>query len=149
MTIMEKVIALHEVDLFAHMGTEELSYVAAIAEEDQFDTGEAIFAANEPADSLHLILSGAVSVYQGEQEIFEARRGDSLGALALLDGEPWLLGSRVKEPTQSLRIDRETFLDLLSDYPSITQAILGNLVKRVRRLVQASQTDANTGSTNA
>jgi CRP-like cAMP-binding protein len=142
MTIMEKVLALHEVELFTQMGTEELSFVAAITEEDQFDTNEQIFKENDPADSFHLILSGSVSVYQGDQEIFVAGPGDTLGALALLDGEPWLFASRVKEPVRTLRIDRETFLDLLSDYPGITQAILGTLVRRVRRLVKASHVDS-------
>lgn len=135
MTVMEKVLALHEVDLFEHMATEELSILASITEEDQLDAGEEIFREDEPADSLNLILSGKVRVLRGGQEIFVAGSNETLGALSMLDGEPWLFSAHVEEPTHVLRIDRETFLDAISDHPGILQAILRSLVRKVRRLV--------------
>ncbi len=135
MTIMEKVLALHEVDLFEHMGTEDLSILAAIAEEEQFDKGDKLFEENEPADSLSLIISGKVLVLKDSREIFVAAPGDALGALSMLDAEPWLFSGEVREPTEVLRIDRETFLDSIADHPSIIEAILRSLVRKVRRLV--------------
>lgn len=139
MTIMEKVLALHEVELFDNISTEELSVLAAIAEEDQFDAGSKVIAENEPADSLNLILSGKVRVMRGEQEIFVAGPNDTLGALSLLDGEPWLFSAEVVEFTQVLRIDRETFLDVASDHPGIIEGILRSLSSRIRRLVEGAQ----------
>lgn len=139
MTIMEKVLALHEVELFNNISTEELSVLAAIAEEDQFDAGSKVIAENEPADSLNLILSGKVRVMRGEQEIFVAGPNDTLGALSLLDGEPWLFSAEVVEFTQVLRIDRETFLDVASDHPGIIEGILRSLSSRIRRLVEGAQ----------
>lgn len=139
MTIMEKVLALHEVELFNNISTEELSVLAAIAEEDQFDAGSKVIAENEPADSLNLILSGKVRVMRGEQEIFVAGPNDTLGALSLLDGEPWLFSAEVVEFTQVLRIDRETFLDVASDHPGIIEGILRSLSSRIRRLVDGAQ----------
>ncbi len=135
MTIMEKVLALHEVDLFEHMGTEDLSILAAITEEDQFDKGDKLFSENEPADSLSLIISGKVLVLKDSREIFVAGPGDALGALSMLEGDPWLFSGEVREPTEILRIDRETFLDVIADHPSIIEAILRSLVRKVRRLV--------------
>ena len=137
MTIMEKVLALHEVDLFSQMDTEELSILAAIAEEDQFDPGEQIFKEQEPSDSLNLILSGQVRILRGGQEIFVAGPSDTLGALSLLDGQPWLFGAEVTATTEVLRIDRSTFLDVMADHPRITEGILRTLVKKIRRLVDA------------
>jgi CRP/FNR family cyclic AMP-dependent transcriptional regulator len=137
---MEKVLALHEVELFDNISTEELSVLAAIAEEDQFDAGSKVIAENEPADSLNLILSGKVRVMRGEQEIFVAGPNDTLGALSLLDGEPWLFSAEVIELTQVLRIDRETFLDVASDHPGIIEGILRSLSSRIRRLVEGAQT---------
>ena len=135
MTIMEKVLALHEVDLFAHMDTEELSILASIAEEDQYDAGEPVFKEQEPTDSLNLILSGKVRVVRGGQEIFVAGPNDTLGALSLLDGQPWLFGAEVIETTEVLRIDRSTFLDVMADHPRITEGILRTLVDKIRKLV--------------
>ena len=135
MTIMEKVLALHEVELFANMSTEELSVLASIAEEDQFDPGNRIIDENEPADSLNLVLTGQVQVKRGEQEIFVAGPNDTLGALSMLDGEPWLFSAEVVEHTTVLRIDRETFLDAAADHPGITENILRSLTARIRRLV--------------
>jgi CRP-like cAMP-binding protein len=132
---MEKVLALHEVDLFSHMDTEELSILAAIAEEDQFDPGETVFKEQEPSDSLTLILSGKVRVLRRGQEILVAGPGDTLGALSLLDGQPWRFGAEVFEMTEVLRIDRTTFLDVMADHPRITEGILRTLVEKIRRLV--------------
>jgi CRP-like cAMP-binding protein len=137
---MEKVLALHEVDLFGHMSTEELAILAAIAEVNEYAAGEAIFQQNEPADSLNLIVSGSVQVRRGKQDILTAGPNDTLGAMSLLDGEPWPFSTPVKEPATVLRIDRETFLDVIADHPRILEAILRNLVTKVRRLVNTEVT---------
>ena len=137
MTIMEKVLALHEVELFSHMDTEELSILASIAEEAAYDKGDPVFKENEVADSLNLVLSGSVQVLRDDVEIFRAGPTDTIGALSLLDGEPWLFSAVVLEPTQVLRIDRETFLDVMADHPGITQAVLRSLVTKVRKLVDS------------
>ena len=147
MTIMEKVLALHEVELFANISTEELSVLASIAEEDQFDAGSKIIAENEPADSLNLILSGQVKVMRGDQEIFVAGPNDTLGALSMLDGEPWLFSAEVMEHTEVLRIDRETFLDIASDHPGIIEGILRSLTSRIRRLVDTPLSGPRSGDT--
>ena len=89
MTIMEKVLALHEVELFAHMATEQLSILASISEEKQFQPGSLLIAENEPADCLSLVVSGKVTVKRGDQEILVAGAADTLGAMSMLDGEPW------------------------------------------------------------
>jgi len=148
MTIMEKVLALYEVELFQDMATEELSMLASIAEEESFDAGEMIFSEEEATDSLNLLISGKVQILRGQQEIFVAGSKDALGTLSMLDGRPWLFTAKVIEPTHVLRIDRETFLDLVADHPGIIEAILSSLVSRVRKLVDAplaapSQPDQN------
>ena len=137
MTIMEKVLALHEVDIFRQMSSEELSILASIAEEDQFDKGAELFREQEPADSLSLILSGEVRVLRSGNEIFVAGPYETLGALSMLDGDPWLFSAVASAPTRVLRINREAFLDVASDHPGIIEAILSNLTKRIRRLVNA------------
>ena len=136
MTIMEKVLALYEVELFGDMSTEELSVLAAIAEEDQYDAGERIFETNEPADSLNLILSGRVRVMRDGHEIFVAGPRDTLGTLSMLDGEPWLFSAEVLETTEVLRLDRDTFLDVAADHPGIMEALLRSLTSRIRRLLK-------------
>ncbi|MBD3258286.1 cyclic nucleotide-binding domain-containing protein [candidate division GN15 bacterium] len=137
MTIMEKVLALHDVDLFGLMDTEELSILATIAEEDQFDSHDELFRKDDPAESLYLVLSGEVRVVRDNQEIFVAGPTDALGTLSILDAEPWLFSAIATEPTKVLRIDRETFLDVIADHQKITEAILRSLVKKVRNLVNS------------
>lgn len=137
MTIMEKVLALYEVELFEDMATEELSMLASIAEEESYDAGESLFDENEATDSLNLLISGKVQILRGDQEIFVAGSHDALGTLSMLDGRPWLFTAKVIEPAHVLRIDRETFLDLIADHPGIIEALLRSLVSRVRKLVDS------------
>jgi len=145
---MEKVLALNEVDLFSHMTTEELSILATIAEEVHLSSGEPLIRENSPSDSLQLLLSGRVRVTRGHQEIFVAGANDTLGALSLMDGQPWPFGAEVLEPTDVLRIDRETFLDVLADHTRMTEAILQSLVKKVRRLVDTPVSGPPTDDAN-
>ena len=132
MTIMEKVLALHEVELFANMSTEELSVLASIAEEDQFDAGSRVIAKHESADSLNLVLTGKVQVKRGEQEIFVAGPSDTLGALSMLHGEPWLFSAEVIEPTTVLVDIRFKLVEVVAVLTRARQMAIATLADVLR-----------------
>ena len=61
MTIIERVLLLQNVDLFADVTTEQLSYIAAIGREIEVDSGKVLYRESDLADGMYLVISGAVA----------------------------------------------------------------------------------------
>ena len=135
LTAVEKVILLQGVDIFSEVPTEQLAYLAAILDEENFAEGETIYQAQDHADSMFLVVEGRVRLHRGELEITVAAGGDTFGTWALFDQEPRVSAATALEQTQVLRLNTDNFIDLLADNIGITQGVLKALVNRVRGLI--------------
>jgi CRP/FNR family transcriptional regulator, cyclic AMP receptor protein len=135
LTVVEKVIFLQEVDVFSEVPTEQLAYLAAIAEEESFSQGEFIYREQDPAEAMYLVVEGKVRLHRGSLDITVADPGDPFGTWALFDDEPRVSAATVLEEARLLRLNKEEFVDLLADNVGITQGVLKALVKRMRGLV--------------
>lgn len=135
LSTIEKVIFLQDVDIFENISTEDLSHVAAITEEVEYQANTVLFKEGEISDSMYLVIAGKVRLTRGDQELLIAKEKDDFGTWALFDDEPRVATATTIEETRLLRIDREEFVDLLADYVAITQSILKTMAKRLRRLL--------------
>lgn len=133
-TIIEKVILLQEVDIFSEVPTELLAYLAAVAEEFDFEAGRVIFQEGDDADVMYQVVSGAVRLHRGDTEVTVARVGQPFGTWALFDDEQRVVSATAVEAGQALAIAREDFVDVLADNVQVTQAILRGMVRRLRGL---------------
>lgn len=136
LTIVEKVIILQRIDVFSSVPTEQLQYLAAIAEEVRFDDGAVVFKEGDRSDALYIVLHGRVRLTQQNEDIAVAGEHEAFGTWALFDDEPRLVDATAVEDCRSLRIDREDFIDLLADHVQITEAVLKTVVKRLRNLAR-------------
>lgn len=135
LSIVERVIFLQNVDVFAEIPSEQLSYLAAIAEERTFTAGEDIYKLNDPSTALYVVLDGKVRLHRDGRDIAVAETSAPFGTWALFDDKPRVTGATAEEDTRTLCIYRDDFLDLLSDHSRITEGVLKTLVTRLRRLV--------------
>lgn len=136
LTVIEKVIFLQNVDVFTDVPTEELAYLAAIADEVEYKEGNDIYRQDDPSDALYVVLGGKVRLYQGDKDVKVAEAKDAFGTWALLDEAPRLMTATPLEDAQLLRVDREDFFDLLADHTQITQGVFKTVVKRQRKLTE-------------
>ncbi len=136
LSVIEKVIFLQNVNVFAEVPTEQLALLAAIAEEVSFMEGDVVYKENDPSDALYLVLEGRVRLLRDQKEIAVADNKEAFGTWALFDEEPRVVTATADEDTHLLRIDREDFVDLLADHVQIAQGILKTVVKRLRGLVE-------------
>lgn len=134
--IVEKVIALEAVELLQNLAPEQLAQIASIAREVRLPPDRVILDPAQAADSLYVILDGAVELSRNGQTLATAHQNEVLGAWALFDTEPMPVSARTIEDTRLLRIARDDFYDLLSDNAEITAAIFSTLVRRFRKLVE-------------
>lgn len=136
LTVIEKVIFLQNVDVFADVPTEDLAYLAAIADEVNIKSGEEIFRENEPSDALYLVLDGKVRLHRDGKEITTAASKEAFGTWALFDQAPRVVTATAASDCQLLRIDREDFYDLLAGHVQITQGVFKTVVNRLRNLME-------------
>jgi len=133
LNIVEKVIALEGVEVFADLIPEQLSRIAAIANEVQFAPGAIILDESKRLDALYVIVDGAIELRHGDEPLSTVGRDYALGMWAMFeDTDPMHVTARAIEDTRLLRIDREDFYELLADHAEITSVMFSTLVKRVR-----------------
>jgi CRP-like cAMP-binding protein len=136
--IVEKVIALEDVEVFSDLTPDQLARVAAIAKEVRLAPGELVLDGTKRIEALYVIVEGAVDVQHGDEKLLSLRPGQVLGTWAIFeDPDPAWVTARALEDTRVLRIDREDFYELLADHSEITSAIFSTLIKRFRNTQQA------------
>ena len=143
LTTIEKVIFLQNVDVFDQVPTEQLAYLAAIAEEATFTAEGEIYREESPADALYLVLDGKVRLHREGREITVAGVHEAFGTWALFDQSPRVATATALEDCHLLRINRDDFVDLLAENVHITEGVLKTVVGRLRGLVERVGLDAN------
>jgi CRP-like cAMP-binding protein len=139
LTIVERVIFLQKVNIFQDIPTEQLSYLAAIAEEVHYSEGEEIYKEGDPSDSLYIVLSGLVKLDRDGRQIGDAGEGEVLGKWALFHDTARITGATAVQDSQLLCIHRDDFQDLLTDHSQINESILKQLAVSLMGLMDTAE----------
>mgnify|MGYP005631038485 CR=1 FL=1 len=134
-TTLDKTIILKGVNLFSGLISEEVFQIAQIAIEERYLAEEVIFREGDVGDSMFIIIDGSVSVYNQKKEITTLEKGECFGEMALLDREPRSSSIRAVTDTAVLKIDEESFYELVSGNIEIIQGIVKILSKRLRQSI--------------
>jgi hypothetical protein len=134
MLTIERVICLKAVPMFAEASEEILADVAELLEEVEAKKGQVVFEKGAAGDSLYIVLSGRVRVYDGARTIVELGEKEIFGELALLDPEPRVASVAAVEDTRLFRLDREAFAELMAGNIEIVRGVLHVLCERLRAI---------------
>jgi CRP-like cAMP-binding protein len=131
--------ALARCPLFWHADDHILRSLAKSLRRRRFRRNEVIFHQGDPGDSLHVVAVGAVKIVlpspEGEEAIIATLRpGDFFGELALVDGAPRSATATALEPSDTLVLPRQVFIELLDTLPGLRDALLVGLARELRRL---------------
>jgi CRP/FNR family transcriptional regulator, cyclic AMP receptor protein len=140
--------------LLADVPSDELQQVLTIARRRPFDRGEVVFHEGDPADSLHLIVSGRFAVRirtpLGDTTLLAIYgRGDAFGEMALV-APPIARSATVValEAAETRSVFREDFEALRKRHPGVDRVLVSLLADRIRemneRLLEAHYVDAET-----
>jgi CRP/FNR family transcriptional regulator, cyclic AMP receptor protein len=130
--LVERVAALHRVDLFADVPGRVLAAVAEGAAEVRATPGELLIEQGAVEAHLYAVVEGRVRVHRGEQTLVELGPGATVGELAVLVPQPRAASVTSLEPTLVLRVDKAVLDDLLADWPELTEGVIAALVARLR-----------------
>jgi HEAT repeat protein len=134
---VEKVLLLKSANLFAGLESEELAALAEIALEKEFPAGEIVFEEGQPGVYLYILVHGKIEVFHrvnsDEYSIATLGEKECFGEMAILNDEPRSASVRALEPTQVLKIDRNSFRELITERPEISFAIFKILSDRLKQ----------------
>jgi CRP/FNR family transcriptional regulator, cyclic AMP receptor protein len=131
-TTVEKVLFLKGVDLFGSIAGEELSHIAQITDEVEYDHSQEIFAEGDQGDAMYLIVDGDVQVHSHGQVLAKLTTNQCFGEMAILDAEPRSADVTALSAITLLRIQRDDFHEILAEKPEISLGIIQVLTNRLR-----------------
>jgi CRP-like cAMP-binding protein len=134
LTTLEKVLLLQNVDLFSRVSSEQLCYLAAIAEEAVVPPGRVLYGEGDAPDGLYVIISGSILMRRNGEEIDRISPNGAFGVWALFDDEPRLTTAESAEESRLLFVPREGFYDVLSDHVEMVAVLFKHLVQRLRKI---------------
>ncbi|MDB4956410.1 MAG: hypothetical protein JWO36_3979 [Myxococcales bacterium] len=141
LTAIEKMMLIRQVPIFAELDADDLEELAAIVEERRIDAGRDLFREGDVGDAVYLIVKGTVRVFVGgtdhrpEKTLSEQGAGACIGEMAVLDAAPRSATVRAIERTRALRVPGEGFKRVMSERPEMSEAIVAELVRRMRGLM--------------
>lgn len=132
LSLIEKVIVLKSVDLFARVPDSALCAVAASLGEIRIAAGQPVFHKGDPGDAMYLVVAGRLRVHDGAQTIDGLAEHQVFGEMALLDAQPRSASVTAVEDSLLLRLDQDDFDDLLAGQPAVGRGLILVLSERLR-----------------
>ena len=127
--------------LFARLTEAQLKRVATRAQRLRLDEGEALFEQGDPATRFYLLLSGQIKLYRlsssGNEKVIEiVVAGQTFAeALMFLEQPTYPVGAQALQAVELISLDARDFLSMLSESVSTCFVLMGDMSKRLRRLI--------------
>ena len=107
-------------DFFMGMGKEFTMEVLDISERLSQKEGDRLFQEGDPAHHFYVLLKGRVKLSLGDTGpvVYMVRHpGEIIGWSGLIGRDVYSASGECMEPTNLLKFDRDTFLEILKKYP--------------------------------
>ncbi|HEX6385892.1 MAG TPA: Npt1/Npt2 family nucleotide transporter [Anaerolineae bacterium] len=150
LSIMERILFLRRVPLFAALSPVELKQVAGIAGEHFFVDGEFIARQDDPGDEMYIIVSGEIQVLVSDgdttMELAQRKPGEYVGEMAIISQEPRMASLVAAGDVRVLCINQKQFEGILRERPETSLAVMRILCDRLKEsqhLAQAHITAAS------
>ena len=137
MSLNKEVEVLRDVSLFSKIDHTKLKLLAFTSENLIHQDGQFLFREGEPGDAAYIVLKGKVSVFieteKGSVEIAQLKRGDVVGEISILCDVPRTASVKAVESVQTLKVTKDTFIHLLTEFPEIAIEIMRELAARLNK----------------
>ena len=113
---------LSSVALFRAVSEEDLKSILGIMTVEQFEAGEIVLIEGEATNDLIILREGTVEVYvsRGDEKVHITNLGPQsyFGEMSVFDDYPRSANVRAVNDVTAMRIDRDSFRDLLKSNPT-------------------------------
>ncbi len=141
MSLNDDVQALKGIPLFAKVEPAKLKLLAFTSERLSFMAGDALFHQGDTADAAYILLEGEAAVLvqtpTGVVEVARIGRHDIVGEIAILCDVPRTATVEALTDLVTLRISKDGFFNLVTQFPQVGIAIMAELASRLHHTTQA------------
>ncbi len=136
MSMMERVLLLHDVPLFAALSPDDLTQIANIAREQWHGDGSLICREGEQGREMYVLAQGQVRVIkqtpEGAKYLATRYAGDFLGEMSIVLTVPRTSSVQAEGEVRTLVIGAEALSTILHDRPDVALAMLRSVMQRLR-----------------
>ncbi|MEM7671130.1 MAG: cyclic nucleotide-binding domain-containing protein [Pseudomonadota bacterium] len=136
MSVKMAVAVMQETPVFRKLDPKRLRVVAMMGETLSYRSGERLFEAGDEGDSAFVILDGRVDVVLpvegGEVAVAVLETGEIFGEIAALTCQPRTSGIIAHDDLSVLRLDRQTILSLMREFPDISLELIRVVADRLK-----------------
>jgi HEAT repeat protein len=137
-SILERILLLREIPIFADLSPEDLKLVAETAREEWYPQNTIIFHQGDEGNMMFVIVEGHLHVLRStdgtEQVLAQRSSGDFVGEMAIIESAPRSATLRTQTDVRVLAIDGETFKGILRERPDVSFAVLRSISRRLREM---------------
>lgn len=130
---------LRAVPLFADLSAEQITWVAGLAQEERFETGEFVYRRGDEDVSFFIVLDGVLQATKpmgsADTIIGTLEAGSFSGEIPLLSGNAYPTSLRALAPSRLLRFSPDVFQQLLANLPGVTTTVLREVVDRLKNVM--------------
>jgi len=142
---MDHTPLLRRLPIFAELDEHSLARLARHCVTRTVAAGHVLFTAGEECRGLYVVASGRVRIYraspEGKEQVLHVEgAGRPVAELPLFDGGAYPASAVTLEETRLLFLPRADFEQLYRSSPDVAHAIIRGLGKRLRHLVQVTET---------
>lgn len=136
---------LGQLAIFSELGEAALNQLAERCVARDFAAGRVLFSSGDPCRGLYVIETGRVRIYRtsadGKEQVLHIEGpGRPVAELPLFDGGVYPASAMTAERSRLIFLAREDFESMYRGHPDSAQVIIRALGKRLRHLVQVTDT---------
>jgi CRP/FNR family transcriptional regulator, cyclic AMP receptor protein len=135
MLTVEKVMFLHNVEIFSSIPDEYLADVARRMKEVHLAAGEMLFKKNDTGTLMYVIVRGKVRIHVEDRVLAELGELDVLGEMAALDPEPRSASATATENTYLLSLSHHDIRYLMEIDVEVSTGLIRTLCRRLRKVI--------------
>jgi CRP-like cAMP-binding protein len=140
MSLQEEVEILRNIPLFAKLEPAKLKLLAFTSQRLSYEPGQPLFSQGEPGDSAYIVIDGqadvAIDSTAGRIIVATIGRHAIIGEIAILCEVPRTATVIARTKLQTLRIDKDTFFRLITEFPQMAVEIMRELARRLEQTNQ-------------
>ena len=135
MSIQEEVAVLRRIPLFARIEPAKLKLLAFTSDRVTYEQDQVVFSQGDEGDAAFVIIDGQADILvdtpQGSLSVAKVQKNDFVGEIAILCEVPRTATVKALSRLDTLRIDKEQFFKLMSEFPELSVEVMRVLAQRL------------------
>ncbi len=137
MSLNEEVELLRNIPLFAKIEASKLKLLAFTSERLTYGDGQDVVVQGDIGDSAYIIMNGIADVIvntpDGPLKVASLGKNDIIGEIAILCDVPRTATVRASGELTTLRITKEVFFQMVTEFPQIAVETMRELASRLEK----------------